>query len=226
MERLPHLGCFTHENARLLETEIAALEQQIASVSGGATGPQGPKGDPGVQGPQGEQGPPGPGSEAFPVGSVFLSAVSTNPATLLGYGTWSAFGAGRVLVGFDATDSDFNAGEKTGGAKTVAAAVADHPAHTHSVTSNVAVANHANHTHSIATGSSTFKGTSTGGFSTVGGAAPGATGNTGNPNATLTHSVTNNPVTSGDPSATLAHSVTPTSVVQPYITVFMWKRTA
>jgi hypothetical protein len=37
------------------------------------------------------------GGEAFPVGSVFVSVVSTNPATLLGYGTWSAFGAGRMM---------------------------------------------------------------------------------------------------------------------------------
>lgn len=87
-------------------------------------------------------------------------------------------------------------------------AVADHAAHTHSVTSNVAVADHAAHTHSIATGSGSFKGTSAGGFSTVGGAAPGVSGATGNPSATLTHSVTNNAVTSGNPSATLSHVVT------------------
>lgn len=37
--------------------------------------------------------------EAYPVGSLFLSTVSTNPATLLGYGTWVAYGEGRVLVG-------------------------------------------------------------------------------------------------------------------------------
>lgn len=59
---------------------------------------------------------------AWPVGSVFVSVVATNPATLLGFGTWSAFGAGRVLVGLDAADTSFDVAEETGGAKAVAAA--------------------------------------------------------------------------------------------------------
>ncbi len=58
-------------------------------------------------------------TEAFPVGAVFIAVVSTDPATLLGYGTWSAIAAGRVLVGLDSGDSDFNTVEETGGAKTV-----------------------------------------------------------------------------------------------------------
>ena len=49
-----------------------------------------------IQRPKGAYSPGG--GPAFPVGSVFLAVVSTNPATLLGYGTWSAFGAGRLLV--------------------------------------------------------------------------------------------------------------------------------
>lgn len=71
------------------------------------------------------------GSEAFPVGSVFISAVSTNPATLLGYGTWSAIGAGRVLVGLDAGDPDFDTLEETGGAKSITLTAAQMPAHSH-----------------------------------------------------------------------------------------------
>lgn len=35
----------------------------------------------------------------FPIGAIYTATVSTNPATLLGFGTWSAFGSGRVLVG-------------------------------------------------------------------------------------------------------------------------------
>lgn len=70
-------------------------------------------------------------SGAWPVGSVFLSVVSTNPATLLGFGTWSAFAAGRVLIGIDSGDTDFDVVEETGGAKTVALTSAEMPVHTH-----------------------------------------------------------------------------------------------
>jgi hypothetical protein len=58
----------------------------------------------------------------YPVGSLYLSTNSTNPATSLGFGTWVAFGAGRVPVGFDAAQTEFDADEETGGTKTVASA--------------------------------------------------------------------------------------------------------
>jgi len=55
----------------------------------------------------------------YPVGSIYTNATNnTNPATLLGFGTWVAFGAGRVPVGFDAGDTDFDTAEETGGSKT------------------------------------------------------------------------------------------------------------
>ena len=46
---------------------------------------------------------------AYPVGSIYMNATdSTDPATLLGFGTWATFGAGKVPVGIDSTDSDFD----------------------------------------------------------------------------------------------------------------------
>ena len=71
------------------------------------------------------------GGEAFPVGSVFLSVVATNPGTLLGYGTWVAFGAGRMLVGLDSGDPSFDTVEETGGAKTHTLTTTEIPAHNH-----------------------------------------------------------------------------------------------
>ena len=112
----------------------------------GIQGPPGPQGDIGPQGPAGQDGAPGndgapgeagaPGADAnvaaaWPVGSIFTSVVSTNPATLLGFGTWAAFAAGRVLVGIDANDTDFDTVRETRGAKTHTLQVSEIPSHTH-----------------------------------------------------------------------------------------------
>lgn len=53
----------------------------------------------------------------FPVGAIYLSVDPTNPAAYFG-GTWVSFGAGRVLVGVDANDTAFDTVEETGGEKT------------------------------------------------------------------------------------------------------------
>ncbi len=68
----------------------------------------------------------------YPVGSIYINAaVATNPGTLLGFGTWVAFGAGRVIVGLNAADSDFDTVQETGGAKTHTLSTAELPSHTH-----------------------------------------------------------------------------------------------
>ena len=54
----------------------------------------------------------------YPVGSIYMSATNTNPGSTLG-GTWVAWGSGKVPVGIDSTDTDFNTIGKTGGAKKV-----------------------------------------------------------------------------------------------------------
>jgi len=74
-----------------------------------------------------------PVAAAWPVGSVFLSVSSTNPATSLGFGTWASFGAGRMLVGFDASQTEFDTVEETGGSKTTTLAITNLPGHTHGI---------------------------------------------------------------------------------------------
>jgi hypothetical protein len=137
---------------------------------------------------------------AYPVGSIYMNAaVATNPATLLGFGTWVAFGAGKVPVGIDAADSDFNTVEGTGGTKdavlvshTHTAAVTD-PGHTHPYVGS-------NFIH------------------------PGQTGG-GSAQAPLSRT-TSSAVT----NITVANSTEGESAtgknLQPYIVVYMWKRTA
>jgi len=59
-------------------------------------------------------------NNAYPVGSIYMNAaVATNPSTLLGFGTWTTFGAGKVVIGLDTGDTDFDTVEETGGSKTV-----------------------------------------------------------------------------------------------------------
>lgn len=69
----------------------------------------------------------------YPVGSVYTNySNSTNPGTLLGIGTWVAI-EGRVVVGLDSTQTEFDTAGETGGEKTHALTEAELAAHTHSI---------------------------------------------------------------------------------------------
>jgi len=138
------------------------------------------------------------GAYIFPVGSIYINAtVSTNPATLLGFGTWTAFGAGRVPVGYDSGNTLFDAAEETGGS-----ADAIVVSHTHTATDS-------GHYHTTPQGA--YTGAQPG---YVGGSAVNYTGAS----------------TTGTASANITVASTGSSGVnanyQPYITVYMWKRTA
>lgn len=80
----------------------------------------------------------------YPIGSIYISVNSTNPSTLFG-GTWVSFGAGRVIVGIDSSQTEFNTVEKTGGAKTHTLTVDEMPSHNHYI-SNIAVGSSRNYT--------------------------------------------------------------------------------
>ena len=194
----------------------------------GEQGPQGLQGPIGLTGPQGIQGIPGPkgdtgntglagtngtngtnGSDGvanlslvWPVGSIYLSIVATNPATLFGIGTWVAFGAGRVPVGIDAGQAEFDTVEETGGAKTHTLTTPEIPSHTHVQDS---------HTHTIPVGATDDTSApfdrADAGSNTAGANATTATGGT---------VATNQNAGGGG-----AHNN-----LQPYIVVYMWKRTA
>lgn len=141
----------------------------------------------------------------FPVGTIYTqAAVATNPATLLGFGTWVSFGAGRVMVGIDGSDTAFDTLEETGGS-----ADATLPSHTHTATSSVTDPGHA-HTINL-TGFTGAGATALGGQNVVGNTQPTTTVTTG-----ITVSTTNSTEGSSGTDANL----------QPYIVVYMWKRTA
>ena len=135
----------------------------------------------------------------FPVGAIYTAVVSTNPGTLLGFGTWTAFGAGRTMVGFNAANALFDTAEETGGS-----ADAIVVSHTHTLTDP-------GHFHTSDLNNSY----------TNNGITPG-----GNAGPTLPSGVlATTTVTTGITIASAGSSGTNANY-QPYITVYMWKRTA
>lgn len=65
-----------------------------------------------------------------PIGHIRLEVTNTNPADYLGFGTWVLWGAGRVPVGVDTTDTDFATVEKLIGEKTHSLTFAEMPNNT------------------------------------------------------------------------------------------------
>ncbi len=69
-------------------------------------------------------------TNAYPVGSIYINVSGTNPGSLLG-GTWVAWGSGRVPVGVNTGDGNFNTVEKTGGQSEVTLTPEEIPPHAH-----------------------------------------------------------------------------------------------
>lgn len=66
----------------------------------------------------------------YRIGDLFLTTIATNPSNFLG-GKWELFGPGRCLVCVDTSDSEFNSVKKTGGEKTHKLTVNEMPSHNH-----------------------------------------------------------------------------------------------
>jgi hypothetical protein len=137
----------------------------------------------------------------YPVGSIYINATNaTNPGTLLGFGTWTAFGAGRVPVGFNAADPLFDTAEETGGSKDAIVV-----SHTHTATS---VVTDPGHSHTV--------------LGAV--ARDGGDGDRGLANdITRATSTEVTGITVATTVASAGSSGTNANL-QPYITVYMWKR--
>jgi len=142
---------------------------------------------------------------AYPVGSIYLGTLSTNPNTLFGFGTWVAFGSGRMLISQDAT---YPAGT-TGGAATTTLITANLPAHNHSATTTISDPGHA---HSYTTNASTAP--------QSGSATQCMVNPTGQTTGTAFTGITASTTIGNTGSGTAA------TTISPYISVYMWNRTA
>ena len=154
----------------------------------------------------------------YPVGSIYMSVNATNPSTYFG-GTWVAWGAGRVPVGINTADGNFNTVEKTGGAATVALTAAQMPAHTHGA-GTLAAASAGVHTHNLKNQKAAW-GVDGAGNRVMVDATSGYTALTNKATASAgahTHTLSGATASTGSGSA---HSN-----LQPYIVCYMWKRTA
>jgi hypothetical protein len=144
---------------------------------------------------------------AYPVGTIYTSTVSTNPNTLFGFGTWVAFGAGRVLLG---DGGGYSAGATGGSADAIVVS------HTHTASTSIT---DPGHTHTTTWNNiNDFN---------QGSNSPGAEASPDDTQGTF--NITSNSSTTGI-SASTSISTTGSSGtganLQPYIVVYMWNRTA
>jgi len=147
----------------------------------------------------------------YPVGSIYTNATSsTNPATLIGFGTWTAFGAGKVMVGLDSGDATFSTVGNTGGSKDAITV-----SHTHTATSTVT---DPTHRHYVGSNDSTADngGNVAQEFVRDAGSGSGPSTYTNYASTGISVSTTNASTGSSGTNANL----------MPYVVVYMWKRTA
>ncbi|CAI3334257.1 hypothetical protein CIRMBP1307_00306 [Enterococcus cecorum] len=123
----------------------------------------------------------------YPVGSIFITTVNTNPSSYMG-GSWVRFGNGQTLVGVNESDGDFNSAQKSGGSKSHTIDYSNFPAR--------------------ATIQKSWKGGTVSYAPWQGGSVGSGTW------------IVSTPYDMGEPYGRAI------SNLQPYITVYMWRRTA
>jgi hypothetical protein len=146
---------------------------------------------------------------AYPVGSIYMSTVSTNPATLFGFGTWVTYGSGRMLISQDGT---YTAGS-TGGSATTTLSTTNLPSHTHTY-SGTTGSTDLSHTHTYGSGNNWGSG-SANAFDARNNNSYTTSGASVNMNHTHSFAGTSDATGSGTAATTIS----------PYIAVYMWNRT-
>jgi hypothetical protein len=149
----------------------------------------------------------------YPIGSIYTSTDSTNPNTLFGFGTWVAFGAGRVMIG---NGGGYSAGGTGGSADAV---VVSHSHTASSSSSSSSSVTDPGHTHTI---TNTSSGENGDGWVVVGNDTPQS--NYTVPTATTGMSVSTS--TSTSTTVNTAGVSGTNANLQPYVVVYMWNRTA
>lgn len=178
-------------------------------------------------------------NKLWPVGSIYISVNNANPASFFG-GSWTAFATGRTIVGVDTSQGEFNAVEKSGGHKELQSHAHGLNNHVHSLNNHThTVPNHVhtmqgagNHYHYLGINKDAVqKGTS---YNKPNNFESGSTSYKSNTTGNHSHTMNSSGTctTGGNSGNTGGNSGNTTSAgggnagnLQPYITVYMWKRT-
>ena len=178
-------------------------------------------------------------NKLWPVGSIYISVNNANPASFFG-GSWVQFATGKTIVGVDTGQGEFNAVEKSGGHKELQSHAHGMNNHVHSLNNHThTVPNHVhtmqgagNHYHYLGINKDAVqKGTS---YNKPNNFESGSTSYKSNTTGNHAHTMNSSGTctTGGNSGNTGGNSGNTTSAgggnagnLQPYITVYMWKRT-
>ena len=185
-------------------------------------------------------------NKRYPVGSIYISTTSTNPGTLFG-GTWQSFAGGRKLVSTGSNGTtNYTSANQTGGAKTFTLSSSNLPSHNHSLTpsgtvtssfsgKSVTTSSNGSHTHTVPFGAATNEAKGYGlsyniqvdvyrnralvTGRTVSIFSAGTHTHSLTPSGSVSSSFTGKTVTTSSNGSTSS-----IDIMNPYITVYMWRR--
>lgn len=175
-------------------------------------------------------------NKKYPIGSIYITTTysSPNEVTNIIGGTWESYASGKTLVGVDIDNTDFNIVNKTGGNLNKIVTLDNLPKHAHSIPAlSGSTSSQGSHSHNLVWGgidpnpvcvsyiAGSIKSMNLPGYEHVQSDSNSATWFKAKPNGSHSHSITTNENTSETTG-----SGTSLTNLQPYITVYMYKRVA